>query len=180
MSQLNNLLMSGDPVFHPKYGFGTVHTLTRRNRAHPMHEPTSAEAESDGTEDYYDIHLKEGGTLLVPVSRAESVGLRGLTDGVEVVKTGLRSPAQSLPAGFRERAAVLRTREQGAEPAALVHSVRDIIAQSRSRTLSGGEKRWLDKSCLRLSTEAALVDHISTFAAQTAIWAVVLELGVTG
>jgi RNA polymerase-interacting CarD/CdnL/TRCF family regulator len=180
MSQLNNRLMPGDPVFHPKCGFGTVQSVTRRDRTDPIYEPASVEAELDGTEDYYDIHLREGGTLLVPVSRAESVGLRRLTGGVEVVKTGLRSPAESLPAGFRERAAVLKMREQSAEPGALAHSVRDIMAQSRGRTLSDGEKRWLDKSCRCLSTEAALVDCISTVEAQTAIWAVVLELGVTG
>ncbi len=177
MSRCNDTLAPGDAVFHPRCGFGTVHSLTRRDRVHPIHEPTNADADSDRTEDYYDIQLVEGGTLLVPVSRAESVGLRRLTVGVEAAKAGLCSPAQSLPAGFRERAAVLRTREQLAEPATLAHSVRDVLAQSHSRNLSAGEKTWLDKSCQRLSTEAALVDHISVFEARAAIWAVVTQLG---
>jgi RNA polymerase-interacting CarD/CdnL/TRCF family regulator len=179
MSCCNNPLLPGDSVFHPKYGFGTIHGLTRRDRIHPIHEPKSAETESDGTEEYYDIHLGEGGTLLVPVSRAESVGLRCLTDGIEAVKAGLCSPAQSLPDKFRERAAVLRMREQLAEPSALAHTVRDMLAQSRGRTLSAGEKTWLDKSCQRLSTEAAMVDHISMFEARAAIWKVVRELSAT-
>ena len=166
MSHLSDPLVPGDPVFHPKYGFGTVHSLTRRDRINPIHEPTSVDAASDRTEDYYDIRLQEGGTLLVPVSRAASVGLRRLTSGVEAVKAGLCSPAQSLPTSFRERAAVLRSREQLAEPGALAHSVRDMLAQSRGRTLSAGEKTWLDTACQRLSTEAALVDHIPMFQAQ--------------
>lgn len=182
MSQPNNLLAPGDPIFHPKYGFGTVHSMTRRDQVRPIHEPTAAEAASDGTEDYYDIRLKDGGTLLVPVSRAGSVGLRRLTDGVEAVRAALCSPAQTLPANFRQRAAELRLREQIDEPAALVHSVRDLLAQSKDRTLSAGEKRWLDKSCQRLSTEAALVDSITMNEAYAAIWAVVLQLSpaVTG
>jgi len=178
MSLSNDLLRPGDPIFHPRVGFGTIHSLTRRDRIDPTQEPTSAGGESDRAEDYYDIRLEKGGTLLVPISRAESVGLRRLTGGIEAVKAGLYSPAQSLPDNFRERATVLRQREQLAEPAALAHSVRDMLAQSRGRTLSAGEKTWLDKSCQRLSTEAALVDHISLFEAQTAIWAVVRELSV--
>ena len=178
MSRCNDPLVPGDPIFHPKYGFGTIHSLTRRDRIHPIQEPSAADAESDITEDYYEIQLLEGGTLLVPVSRAESVGLRRLTNGVEAIKAGLSSPAQSLPADSRERAAALRVRGQMAEPTALAHSVRDMLAQSRGRALSAGEKTWLDKSCQRLSAEAALVDRISVVEARAAIWDVVREMSV--
>jgi RNA polymerase-interacting CarD/CdnL/TRCF family regulator len=178
MPPMDRRLLPGDEVFHPKYGFGTVHSLMRHDRIHPIHETTSADTESDRTEDYYDVHLAEGGTLLIPVGRAECSGLRRLTSGLEAVRAGLCSPAQSLPANFRERAAVLRAREQGAEPGALTHSVRDMLAQSRGRTLSTGEKTWLDKSCQRLSTEAALVDRIPMFEARAAILEVVRALSV--
>jgi RNA polymerase-interacting CarD/CdnL/TRCF family regulator len=178
MSQNNEPLVPGDPVFHPRFGFGTVYGLTRCDRISPIHPRVSSDGEADLTEVYYDIHLEEGGTLQVPVSRADSVGLRRLTSGLEAVKAGLNSPAQPLPTGFRQRATELKMREQLAEPAALAHSVRDIVAMSRGHALSAGEKSWLDKSCQRLSTEAALVDHISIFEAQASIWAVVRELGV--
>lgn len=179
MSRFSDLLEPGTPVFHPKYGFGTIHTLTRHDRSHPIDNPTAAEAASDRTEDYYDIDLEGGGTLLVPAHRAETLGLRRLTNGVEAVKASLHSPAESLPANFRERASVLRAREQTAEPAALAYSVRDLLAQSRGRTLSASEKAWLDKSCQRLSTEAALVDHISVYEARAAIWNLVTQLGAS-
>ncbi len=178
MSPHNSPLGPGDPVFHPKYGFGTVHSLTRRDRVHPVHEPSMADAASDRTEDYYDIHLIEGGTLLVPVSRAESVGLRRLTNGIEAVKASLGSPAESLPDNARQRAAVLRSREQLAEPEALAHSVRDLLAQSRGRTLSAGEQTWLDQACQRLSMEIALVDHVSISEARAAVWEVVAQSGI--
>jgi RNA polymerase-interacting CarD/CdnL/TRCF family regulator len=178
MSRSNNMLGPGDPIFHPHYGFGTVHCMTRRDRMHPNQEPTSAESVSDQTEDYYDIQLAAGGTLLVPVNRAESVGLRRLSNGIEAIKACLSSPAQSLPTSFRERAAALRVRQQLAEPAALANSVRDLLAQSRGRTLSNGERSWLDKSCERLSAEAALVDHITVYEARAAIREVVTRLSV--
>src|SRR5512142_1154827 len=176
MSFRNNVLAAGDPIFHPKFGFGTVHSLMRRDRVHPIQEPTVAEADSDRTEDYDDIHLAEGGTLLLPVRQAERVGLRRLTEGVSEVRTILYSPAESLPAGFRHRAAVLRMREQLPKTGALACSVRDMLAHGRGRALSAGERTWLDKSCQRLSTEAAMVDRIPMFEARAAIWAVVRQL----
>ena len=58
---------------------------------------------------------------------------------------------------------------EDAEPTALAHSVRDLLAQGRSRSLSASEKTWLDKACERLVTEAALVDHVSVPQAREAI-----------
>ncbi len=175
MSPRDDLLRPGDPVFHPKYGFGTVHSLTRRDRVHPIQEPSIADANSERTEDYYDIQLVEGGTLLVPVSRAESVGLRRLTNGIEAVKACLGTPAQGLPANPRERAAVLRTREQLFEPEALAHCIRDLLAQNHGRPLSTGDQSWLEKACQRLSAEVALVDHIGLSQARSAVREVVSQ-----
>jgi RNA polymerase-interacting CarD/CdnL/TRCF family regulator len=180
MSPHYELLRPGDPVFHPKYGFGTVHGLTRRDRAHPMSEPSPADAESDRNEDYedyYDIQLTAGGTLLVPVNRAESVGLRRLTNGIEAVKASLASPAQSLPVNLRERAVVLRTREQLLNPEALAHCVRDMLAYSHGRPLPASEQVWLEKACLRLSTEVALVDRVSPDHARSAVWDAIAQFG---
>jgi RNA polymerase-interacting CarD/CdnL/TRCF family regulator len=176
MSHRNERLGPGDPVFHPRFGLGTVRTLTSRERIHPLGEPAGSDARSERTEDYYDIELVEGGTLQVPVGRADSVGLRRASNGIEEVMASLRSSAESLPTDARERAAVLRTRGQLLDPEALACSVRDMVAQSRGRTLSAGERTWLDKACQRLSAEAALVDRISVVQARSAVWEVVAQL----
>ena len=178
MSSTHDLLSPGDSIFHPKFGFGSIHGITRRERIQPVKEAGSGEAALERTEEYYDIHLREGGTLLVPISRAQGVGLRRLTGGVAAVRASMSSPPQSLPEDFRERAAVLRQRGQLPEATALAHSVRDLVAQSRGRTLSAGENTWLEKSSRRLSIEAALVDQISLDEASEAIWLVVRELGL--
>jgi RNA polymerase-interacting CarD/CdnL/TRCF family regulator len=170
---MNDQLRPGDPVFHPKFGFGSIHGITRRERVQGVKELEAGGAPSVRTEEYYEISLREGGALFVPLTRAEGVGLRRLTGGVAAVTASLHSPAQSLPDDSRKRAAELRAREQLHEPAALADSVRDFLAQSRERTLSAGEQTWLEKACQRLSIEAAMVDQISPNEALDAIWAVV-------
>lgn len=172
----NDHLSPGDAVFHPKFGFGTIQGITCRERVQGLNAPASGGAPSDRMEEYYEICLREGGALYVPLSRAAGVGLRRLTGGVARVKASLHSPAQSLPDDARLRAAELRLRGQQPEPAALAHSVRDLLAQSRDRTLSASEQTWLEKACQRLSIEAALVDQISPDEALDAIWSVVRAL----
>ena len=164
------MLGPGDLIFHPHHGFGTISGLTRRDPLHPIEDVVTSEGVSDPGQHYYEIQLMDGGTLLVPVSRAEHVGLRLLTNGVDAIMICLHSPAESLPADARKRAAELWARGQIGEPTALAASVRDMLAQSHGRTLTASEKAWLDKSCERLSTEAALVDRISRSQAHAAIW----------
>ena len=163
------MLGPGDLIFHPRHGFGTISGMTRRDPLQPIQEG-AGEGVSDETQAYYDIQLMDGGTLLVPVSREARVGLRLLTNGVDAITLSLNSPAESLPADARKRAAELWARGQIGEPTALAASVRDMLAQSHGRTLTASEKAWLDKSCERLSTEAALVDRISRSQAHAAIW----------
>ena len=170
------MLGPGDLIFHPRQGFGTISGLTRRDPLHPIQDLTASEGVSDHAQDYYDIQLMDGGTLLVPVSRAERVGLRPLTNGIDAITICLHSPAESLPGDARKRAAELWTRGQNGEPTAVAAAVRDMLAQSHGRTLTTSEKAWLDKSCERLSIEAALVDRISRAQARAAIWKTVNQL----
>jgi RNA polymerase-interacting CarD/CdnL/TRCF family regulator len=173
------MLKPGDLVFHPSSGFGTISGITRRDLLHPIQEFAAGEGMSDQAEAYYDIQLMDGGSLLMPVSRAERVGLRLLTNGVDAIVICLHSPAQSLPGDARKRAAELWARSQICGPTAVAASVRDMVAQSRGRTLSISEKAWLDKSCKHLSTEAALVDGIPKSQAHAAIWEAVNQLSST-
>ena len=66
------MLGPGDLIFHPSHGFGTVSGLTRRDPLDPIQDLDITGGAEDPTQDYYDIQLKSGGTLLVPVSRAEA------------------------------------------------------------------------------------------------------------
>jgi RNA polymerase-interacting CarD/CdnL/TRCF family regulator len=163
------MLTQGDLIFHPKYGFGSINGLTKRDRLQPMNVLPAGEGAGDTIQDYYDIELLEGGNLLVPVSRAEGAGLRRLSNGVDAIKRCLHSPAQSLPTDPRKRAAELAMRGQLAQPNALAASVRDMLAHTHGRSLTMSEQAWLRKACERLSMEAALVDGIPRSRALAAI-----------
>ncbi len=178
MSGHNHDFMPGDLIFHPKYGFGTIQSLACQECIRFDRKPLAGNPQAELTEEFYEILLAAGGKLLVPVSRAQSVGLRHLYYGIELFRTELCSPAASLPADVRERAAVLRTYEQKHEPGALAHAVRDLLAHGRRCALSAGDNKWLDKSCQQISTEVALVDCISIFEAKNAVNAVVHELSL--
>ena len=166
----------GDLIFHPRNGCGTIRSLTRRDPFRPAQDGEAGEAVQDQRQDYYDILLLDGGTMYVPVSRDERLGLRLLTNGIDVIKVCMHTQPRSLPRDGRERAAELKARSQMAEPTALVAAVRDLVVQSRGRTLSASEATWLRKSCERLSIEAALVDGIPNAQAFNAIWEAVQQL----
>lgn len=176
LSRRDDGFRPGDRVYHPKYGPGTVQALTRRDRIQPLDGPTGAGVNAEDTEACYDIALAEGGTLQVPISRADGVGLRCATNGIEAVKTSLHSGAADLPANHRERAAVLHIREQLPDSEALTHSIRDVLAQSRGRTLAAGERNWLDNACRRLSAEVAFVDQVTLSQARSAVWEIVIQM----
>jgi RNA polymerase-interacting CarD/CdnL/TRCF family regulator len=146
----------GDQVFHPTYGFGTVERLTTRD-------------EAGQSKDYYGVRLSEGGILSVPVTRAESLGLRRVVNGLQIIVRCLRSPAKALPDNDRERVLGLKACWQSPQPMAVAEGVRDLLARSRTHNLTPADKKWLVNACERLSGEAARVDAIELGAARTVI-----------
>ena len=149
-------LKAGDQVFHPMYGFGVVEGLTTRDQ-------------SGQTANYYGVRLSAGGVLTVPVVRAEAVGLRRVVNSLKMVVTSLHSPAHPLPDNDRQRIVELKARWQSPQPGALAEAVRDLLARSRTRSLTPADKKWLSTACERLSDEAARVDAIDLAEARTAI-----------
>src|SRR5512135_1221657 len=101
------LLEAGAPVYHPRYGFGTILRVTRQDFG-----GLGRGSNAGAAEDYYEINLATSGTLLVPVSRADSVGLRPLTNSLGTIAECLASPPEALPDDGRQRLAGLREREQ--------------------------------------------------------------------
>ena len=169
------MLGPGDLIFHPRNGFGTIRGLTRRDPFQPSQDGMANDSVSDQAQDYYDIQLTDGGTLLVPVNRAKRLGLRLLTNGVDAITMCLRSPAQACPAmPGNGRRAVGTWPDWRADRAGRLGSG---YGDAESRSNSHGQReKWLNKSCDRLSTEAALVDRIPRLQAQAAIWEAVNQL----
>lgn len=166
-------LRAGEAVYHPRYGFGVVRGIRSDGLGRLVDQSASPT-----TEAYYEIEIKGEGTLFVPVGRATSVGLRRLTNGVAAIIECLASDAAALPADTKPRLAGLRQSEQAREASALPEAVRDLLAERRGGVMSGPERKWLEQACRKLSTEAALVDHISESEAYAAITAAVATASV--
>lgn len=166
--RLDEQLRAGEPVYHPKYGFGVVRGI----RDHGMSHLVEANA-SGVTEAYYEIDITGEGTLFVPIGRAEMVGLRRLTNSLAAIFECLASEGAMLPQDSRQRLAGLRQSEQAREPEALPQAVRDLIAVRRNAPLSNPERKWLEHACRRLSSEAAIIEHIPESEAYAAIVAAV-------
>jgi RNA polymerase-interacting CarD/CdnL/TRCF family regulator len=107
--------------------------------------------------------------LTVPVDRAEALGLRLIVNSLATIVACLHAPVRPLPDNDRERVVELKACWQTSRPAALAEAVRDLMGRSHTHRLTPGDKRWLANACERLSAEAALVDAIDLFQAQTAI-----------
>ncbi|MGE5601463.1 MAG: CarD family transcriptional regulator [Nitrososphaerales archaeon] len=173
--RLHEHLRAGEPVYHPKYGFGVVRGIRDQGMGHLVEPSASGE-----TEAYYEIDITGEGTLFVPVGRAGMVGLRRLTNGLATIFACLASDGAALPADSRQRLAGLRQSEQAREPEALPEAVRDLLAVRRTGQLTSSERKWLDHACRRLSAEAAIVDHIAESEAHAAILAAVEAAAVPG
>ena len=143
-------------MIHPVYGFGVVEGMSTRDQA-------------GQAMDYYNVRLSAGSMLTVPVSRAESLGLRLIVNSLASIVRCLRSPAQPLSDNDRQRVLELKARWQASEPTALAGAVRDLLNRRRTNHLTPSDKKWMTLACERLSTEAALVDSIDEFQASTAI-----------
>ena len=93
------MLAPGDLIFHPRHGFGTISGMTRRDPIRPIQDVVVSDGVADLAQDYYDIQLTNGGTLLVPVNRAKRVGLRLLTNGVDAITICLQLAGSKLARG---------------------------------------------------------------------------------
>lgn len=171
--RLDEQLGAGEPVYHPKYGFGIVRGIRDEGMAH-LTGPSAGAI----TEPYYEIDITGEGTLFVPIRRAQMVGLRRLSNSLAVIAACLASESGVLPPDGRQRLAGLRLSEQAREAEALPRAVRDLLATRRSSPLSNPERKWLDSACRRLSAEAAAVDHIPVSEAHAAILAAVAAASV--
>ena len=161
-------LRSGEPVYHPKYGFGVLRGIRGDGMGNLVQESASGAVEI-----YYEVDLAGGGSLFVPVGRAEMVGLRRLTNSLETIFKCITEASSALPEDNRERLAGLRRSEQSREPHALREAVRDLIAARRDSPMTNPERKWLDQACRRLSAEAAIVEGIPESAAHAAIQAAI-------
>ncbi len=137
----------GDKVVYPGHGVGEINTLKSRNIG--------------GTDaQFFEITIVDTGMrIMVPVSQAESVGLRKVVDrkAVEKVYAILRTrtakiDTQTWNRRFREYSTKIKT----GSVFEIAEVLRDLSVLSGEKELSFGEKKMLDMAQSLLVAEIAI------------------------
>jgi CarD family transcriptional regulator len=114
----------GDKVIHPSYGAGTIMAIN--DKLIGEHECA-----------YYVIELlSQAGTLMVPVLRADELGLRSPVERADYVLTVLTSEPDVLPNDHRERQESIGIDIRSGDVQRISEAVRDLAFRERADKLT--------------------------------------------
>lgn len=141
------MFKAGDAIVHPVRGAGVVERIEERQ----WHGSTGK---------YYRIKLlgQPGTSLMVPVSAAETIGLRRAISRSKLkrVWTMLRADAKPLPADHKARYELLNGRLRAGDVFQIAEAVRDMAwRQEREGSLTTQGKRIYEQAMRTLSGEIA-------------------------
>jgi len=141
------MFKAGDAIVHPVRGAGVVERIEERQ----WHGSTGK---------YYRIKLlgQPGTSLMVPVSAAETIGLRRAMSRSKLkrVWTMLRADAKPLPADHKARYELLNGRLRAGDVFQIAEAVRDMAwRQEREGSLTTQGKRIYEQAMRTLSGEIA-------------------------
>ena len=136
---------SGDPVVHPSQGAGTIERIvTLDYTGTPLR--------------YYSIELVDSdSTLILPVEKAEELGLRHADFGLDDIEAALDDEPRELPDSYRSRQAQMRSLLNTGKPIDLARIVRDMAWRGRQpdTNLTKVDKDLLRDAKHMLATELA-------------------------
>jgi CarD family transcriptional regulator len=120
---------------------------------------------------------KDKMTLRVPTSKAESVGLRGLSSPELVAKamTTLKGRARVKRAMWSRRAQEYEAKINSGDLIAIAEVVRDLHRNDEQREQSYSERQLYEAALERLSREVAVVNGVDEMLAQDEITEVLLS-----
>jgi RNA polymerase-interacting CarD/CdnL/TRCF family regulator len=150
-----------EAVVHPNYGTGVITEIKER---HIFGEGKR----------YYSIDLlgEPGTTVMVPVGREESFGLRRPVpkDRLSRLWRILRAKPDALPSDHKERYAVIQEKLQGGDFFQTAKAVRDLAwRREEKRRLTTVGKRLYETGLGFLATELAAVQGSDVDAAEAQI-----------
>jgi CarD family transcriptional regulator len=152
----------GDKVIHPAYGAGTIVTIEEKQVGEQQRT-------------YYIIELlTQAGTLMVPVARADELGLRPPVKQPEQVLDVLTSEPTMLSSDHRERQELISTDLRSGDVRKISEAVRDLAYREREERLTEADQKLYRQAQGFLAGEIALSQGIDVEAAQSQV-ASVLE-----
>ena len=150
---------TGDKVVHPIHGAGLVKGIKKQDLLEQYHR-------------YYVIDLTvDDRTLMIPVSNAEEIGLRSISQQAALSRVWhtLDATAKTLPDDYKKRQARIEEKLKTGEVIKVAEVIRDLSARKREDRLTSFDTRLLERAEQFLAGEVALVEEVQVGEAERMI-----------
>jgi CarD family transcriptional regulator len=150
----------GDKVVHPTHGAGLVKGIKEQDLLEQYHR-------------YYVIDLAvDDRTLMIPVSNAEEIGLRSISQQTTLshVWDTLGAAAEILPDDHRKRQEHIQEKLKTGEAIKVAEVIRDLSALKREDHLTSFDTKLLERAQQFLACEVALVEGVQMSEAKRMIY----------
>ncbi len=150
----------GDKVVHPNHGAGKVTGIKEQDLLEQYHR-------------YYVIDLAiDDRTLMIPVSKAEEIGLRSISQEAVLSQVWhtLDATAETLSDDFRKRQERIQEKLKTGDVIKVAEVVRDLSALKREDHLTSFDTRLLERAQQFLSSEVALIEGVQVSEAERMIY----------
>ena len=150
----------GDKVVHPIHGAGLVIGIKKQDLLEQYHR-------------YYVIDLAvDDRTLMIPVSKAEEIGLRSISRkaALSQVWHTLGAAAKTLLDDYKKRQERIQEKLKTGDVIRVAEVIRDLSARKREDRLTSFDTRLLERAQQFLSSEVALVEGVPVNEAERMIY----------
>jgi CarD family transcriptional regulator len=149
----------GDKVVHPIHGAGLVKGIKKQDLLEQYHR-------------YYVIDLAvDDRTLMIPVSKAEEIGLRSISQEAALAQVWhtLGVAARTLPDDYRKRQERIQEKLKTGDAIEVAEVIRDLSALKCERHLTSFDTKLLERAQQFLAGEVALVEEVQVGKAERMI-----------
>jgi len=150
----------GDKVVHPTHGAGLVKGIKEQDLLEQFHR-------------YYVIDLAvDDRTLMIPVSNAEEIGLRSISQKpvLSQVWHTLDATAETLSDDYKKRQKRIQEKLKTGNAIKVAEVIRDLSALKREDHLTSFDTKLLERAQQFLASEVALVEGVQVGKAEQMIY----------
>ena len=140
----------GDKIVHPMHGAGTISAIEEKNIGNE-------------TEEYYIISMPGEVKVMVPIAKAEQIGVRNIIAESEVSKVFeiLEEDETEMSNNWNKRYRDNMDKMRSGNIYEVADVVRNLSFKQKEKGLSTGEKKMLNNAKQILVSELVLAEHSS-------------------
>lgn len=142
----------GDEVVYPMHGAGIIGSIEQREILNEI-------------KSYYILDIPYGKMqVMVPVDKCKEAGLRAIVEKKEIkgILSVLGAPSTPMEVNWNRRLRENNEKLKTGDPKEVASVIRNLTRVEKDKKLSAGEKKLLTAARQILSSEIALVLHISS------------------